>query len=86
MTPYIVIAKLCDDCIYREDLEAIEGQTFDSLDDAKKALQSVSSELHIEKSVSWLTLGEFTKDWNDTDDEGEYLNIMNSFIGYIFIK
>ena len=30
---------------------------------------------------------EFTKDWNDTDDEGNYLpNVMETFIGYIFIE
>ena len=85
MTPYIVIAKLCDNGFYREHLEAIEGQTFDNLDDAKKALQDLSPDSCL-KSVSWLTLGEFTTDWNDTDNEGEYLNIMDSFIGYIFIK
>lgn len=83
---WLVAAKVCDSGFGREDLEYIEGNLYDNLDDAKDFLKATKPSADI-SSVSFVELHEFTKDWNDTDDDGSYLpNVMETFIGYIFTK
>lgn len=86
MRSFVVVAKVCKDGFCREDLEILEGNTYTTLKKAVESLKLSNPRADI-TSVQFIEFGEFTKDWNDTDDDGNYLpNVMETFIGYIFIE
>lgn len=78
MKIYMIVADVdCD----RTNLESIEGNHYKSLDEFRE-----SEEYKYIKSrgnFNVMPLYEFTTDWNDTDDDGTYLDIHSSFISYI---
>lgn len=81
---YIVIAS-ADSLIFdRPYLESIEGQTYASIDNFYSQAENIDA--NARESLTLMELSEFTTDWNDTDDDGTYLSIEDTFISYIYIK
>lgn len=77
---YIVKAEIdCD----RNNVEIIEGNSYPTTED----FYNDETVVEMEKRGKVLIekLSDFTRNWNDTDDMSDYLNIYEYFIGYVFI-
>lgn len=77
---YIIKADI--DC-ERRGVEDLEGRTFPTLEDFYKD-QEVKKMMK-RGEVLLEHISDFTTDWNDTDDYGDFLEVGSYFIAYIFI-
>lgn len=78
----VYIIKVDIDC-ERRGVEDLEGRTFPTLEDFYKD-QEVKK-LMKRGEVSLEHISDFTTDWNDTDDSGDFLEVGSYFIAYVFI-
>lgn len=77
---YIVKAEIdCD----RIETENLEGHTFSSVEDFWGNEDVKEMMKHGEVLLE--EISNFTTDWNDTDDEDDFLRPYNYFIAWVFI-
>jgi hypothetical protein len=82
----MIITVLAGEVIGRFELGVIENEVFESKQSLLNRLGSEAKELYKEGVLQIWKMTDFMEAWNSTDDDGEYLEIDSTFLGYVKIK
>lgn len=82
----MIITVKAGEVIGRYELGVIENEVFESKQSLLDRLGSEAKELYKVNILQVWKMTDFMEAWNSTDDDGEYLEIDNTFLGYVRIK